>query len=190
MSMRRISILIALSAAMVAAEPVDDPQLVAALTLVPSLWAGAAAGLINRSQREAVNVMGAVWSDLATSLAGVDLRVEGEEHLWSHRPAVFIFNHQSALDAVLVELATQVVKDGEGIGKFITVDVSGAVSKKSARAIALYCDLVARAALDGMSAQLGAAGVDVGALEESPVEDALGAEAAVEEAEEKAAAEG
>ena len=36
----------------------------------------------------------------------------------------------------------------------------------AARAIALYCDLVARAALDGMSAQLGAAGVDMGAMEE------------------------
>ena len=31
----------------------------------------------------------------------------------------------------------------------------------AARAIALYCDLAARAALDGMSAQLGAAGVDL-----------------------------
>jgi small subunit ribosomal protein S2 len=36
----------------------------------------------------------------------------------------------------------------------------------AARAIALYCDLAARAALDGMAAQLGAAGVDVGAMEE------------------------
>lgn len=43
----------------------------------------------------------------------------------------------------------------------------------AARAIALYCDLVSRAALDGMSAQLGAAGVDIGALEEVPVEEAL-----------------
>ena len=42
----------------------------------------------------------------------------------------------------------------------------------AARAIALYCDLVARAALDGMSAQLGAAGVDLGALEEAPDEEA------------------
>ena len=41
----------------------------------------------------------------------------------------------------------------------------------AARAIALYCDLVARAALDGMSAQLGAAGVDLGALEDAPVEE-------------------
>jgi len=43
----------------------------------------------------------------------------------------------------------------------------------AARAIALYCDLVARAALDGMSAQLGAAGVDVGALAEGIEEEAL-----------------
>jgi len=43
----------------------------------------------------------------------------------------------------------------------------------AARAIALYCDLAARAALDGMSAQLGAAGVDLGALEQAPVEDAV-----------------
>ena len=42
----------------------------------------------------------------------------------------------------------------------------------AARAIQLYCDLIARAALDGMSAQLGAAGVDLGALEEAPVEEA------------------
>jgi len=35
----------------------------------------------------------------------------------------------------------------------------------AARAIQLYCDLAARAALDGMSAQLGAAGVDLGAME-------------------------
>ncbi|QYX55352.1 30S ribosomal protein S2 [Roseovarius sp. SCSIO 43702] len=43
----------------------------------------------------------------------------------------------------------------------------------AARAISLYCDLVSRAALDGMSAQMGAAGVDVGALAEAPGEEAL-----------------
>jgi small subunit ribosomal protein S2 len=46
----------------------------------------------------------------------------------------------------------------------------------AARAIALYCDLISRAALDGMSAQLGAAGVDLGALEDAPVEEALAEE--------------
>jgi small subunit ribosomal protein S2 len=43
----------------------------------------------------------------------------------------------------------------------------------AARAIQLYCDLVSRAALEGMSAQMGAAGVDLGALEDAPVEEAL-----------------
>ena len=52
----------------------------------------------------------------------------------------------------------------------------------AARAISLYCDLVSRAALDGMSAQLGAAGVDLGELEEAPVEEALAEEPAAEEA--------
>ena len=41
----------------------------------------------------------------------------------------------------------------------------------AARAISLYCDLASRAALDGMTAQLGAAGVDMGELEEAPVEE-------------------
>ncbi len=41
----------------------------------------------------------------------------------------------------------------------------------AARAIALYTDLASRAALDGMTAQMGAAGVDLGALEEAPAED-------------------
>ncbi|MCX7889163.1 MAG: 30S ribosomal protein S2 [Rhodobacteraceae bacterium] len=43
----------------------------------------------------------------------------------------------------------------------------------AARAIALYCDLVARAALDGMSAHMGAAGIDIGAAEDVPAEEAV-----------------
>ncbi|MBW4983465.1 30S ribosomal protein S2 [Mameliella sp. CS4] len=41
----------------------------------------------------------------------------------------------------------------------------------AARAIALYCDLVSRAALDGMTGQMEAAGIDLGALEEAPTEE-------------------
>ncbi|ASP22035.1 30S ribosomal protein S2 [Antarctobacter heliothermus] len=43
----------------------------------------------------------------------------------------------------------------------------------AARAIALYCDLVSRAALDGMTGQMEAAGIDLGALEDAPVEETL-----------------
>ncbi|MFP7570589.1 30S ribosomal protein S2 [Marivita sp. S2033] len=52
----------------------------------------------------------------------------------------------------------------------------------AARAISLYCDLVARAALDGMTAQMGAAGVDLGALEDAPVEETVAADAPTEAA--------
>ena len=84
-------------------------------TLAPSVGFGLAAGLLNRSKREALNVMSAVWGDLAASLAGIDLRVEGEEHLWSHRPAVFIFNHQSGLDLIL--LLKLLRRDFTGVAK-------------------------------------------------------------------------
>ncbi|MDH2326189.1 30S ribosomal protein S2 [Cereibacter sp. SYSU M97828] len=43
----------------------------------------------------------------------------------------------------------------------------------AARAISLYCDLVSRAALDGMTAQMGAAGIDLGELEAAPEEEAV-----------------
>lgn len=71
----------------------------------------------------------------------------------------------------------------------------------AARAIALYCDLASRAALEGMSAQLGAAGVDLGELEQMGEElleeeaaaaeaEILAAEAAAAEASENPSAEG
>jgi small subunit ribosomal protein S2 len=51
----------------------------------------------------------------------------------------------------------------------------------ASRAIALYCDLVSRAALDGMSGMMEAAGVDLGALEDAG-EELLGEDAPAEEA--------
>ena len=49
------------------------------------------------------------------------------------------------------------------------------------RAIQLYCDLVSGAVLDGIQAELAAAGVDVGAAEETPVEAVVTEEVAVSE---------
>jgi len=43
----------------------------------------------------------------------------------------------------------------------------------AARAISLYCDLVSRAALDGMTAQMGAAGIDLGEVEEGVAEQEM-----------------
>ena len=44
---------------------------------------------------------------------------------------------RAAAEAVLEDLATQVVKDGEGASKFITIDVTGAASTRAARRIGL-----------------------------------------------------
>ena len=46
----------------------------------------------------------------------------------------------------------------------------------AARAISLYCDLIAKAAIDGIARQQGSAGVDLGAAEEAPVEEVLAAD--------------
>lgn len=71
-------------------------------SLVPSALSGLAAGLLNGSRRQAVNMLTTVFGELGTAAAGIDLRIEGEEHLWSRRPAVFVFNHQSGIDLLLV----------------------------------------------------------------------------------------
>ena len=84
-------------------------------SVIPAAAAGLGVGLLNRSRRDAVNLAGALWGDLTTALSGIDLRIEGEEHLWSKRPAVFIFNHQSGLDAPL--MLKLVRRDATGIGK-------------------------------------------------------------------------
>ena len=57
----------------------------------------------------------------------------------------------------------------------ITYPVPG--NDDAGRALNLYCDLIARAALDGISRAQGGAGIDIGAMEEAPVEPVL-AEAA------------
>jgi len=54
----------------------------------------------------------------------------------------------------------------------------------AARAIALYCDLISRAALDGMTAQMRTAGVDIGEFEDAVAEDSLTEEAPAAEASE------
>ena len=69
--------------------------------LATGLVTGAAFGLLNRSRQRAVDTMSALSSELSLGLAGIQVEVQGEEHLWSHRPAVFIFNHQSQLDLPL-----------------------------------------------------------------------------------------
>ncbi|MEO0400209.1 MAG: 30S ribosomal protein S2 [Pseudomonadota bacterium] len=67
------------------------------------------------------------------------------------------------------------------------VDIVIPGNDDASRAIALYCNLVADAVIDGISASQAALGVDIGAFEDAPVEPAL--EAAADAAVETTAAE-
>ena len=69
---------------------------------MPSFLLGLPAAALDGSWRRAVNIATATWGELGAALAGVDVRVVGEEHLWSQRPAVFTFSHQSGIDMLLI----------------------------------------------------------------------------------------
>lgn len=84
-------------------------------SLIPSFAAGLPAWLLNRSKRELANVAISTWGEFGSAVAGLDVSVEGEEHLWSHRPAVFIFNHQSATDALIISRLLR--RDFTGVAK-------------------------------------------------------------------------
>ncbi|CAG0954477.1 Phosphoserine phosphatase SerB1 [Myxococcaceae bacterium] len=84
-------------------------------SVLPSFASGIPVALMNGSRRDAVNVGMATWGEIGTALAGIELAVEGEEHLWAERPAVFIFNHQSGIDTLL--LCKLLRRDVVAIGK-------------------------------------------------------------------------
>ncbi len=88
--------------------------------LGPLSMLAAATGFMNNDVRAAVNFMTPAWMDLIHSLAGVELKVDGEENLWSHRPAVFIFNHKTNFDALIM-------------GKLLRTDFTGVAKKELER---------------------------------------------------------
>lgn len=85
------------------------------MSLVGSFVAGLPILALTGSKREALNFSVSVFADTASALIGLNLKVQGEQYLWSHRPAVFIFNHQSNVDLVVV--ARLLRRDITGVGK-------------------------------------------------------------------------
>lgn len=68
-----------------------------------AMGAGLGAGLLHRSRRTFLDVTLGVGSELSLALAGVRVDVvQGAANLWGPRPAVFIFNHTSKMDAFVV----------------------------------------------------------------------------------------
>jgi putative phosphoserine phosphatase/1-acylglycerol-3-phosphate O-acyltransferase len=69
--------------------------------LAPATAAGAVVGVVTRERRTGVDFMLMRWVDTLFALSGVKLRVQGREHAWAHRPAVFVFNHRNYFDVLM-----------------------------------------------------------------------------------------
>jgi putative phosphoserine phosphatase/1-acylglycerol-3-phosphate O-acyltransferase len=87
----------------------------ATASLVPSALAGLPIWALTGSQREARNFATSLFADVSSALIGLNLVIRGEENLWSQRPAVFVFNHQSKADVVII--ARLLRRDFAGVGK-------------------------------------------------------------------------
>jgi putative phosphoserine phosphatase/1-acylglycerol-3-phosphate O-acyltransferase len=69
---------------------------------------GLAYAVTTGKRRRAAEWVSAFSSDAILAMAGIELDVQGEGHLWAHRPSVFLFNHQSLADGyVLLSLLRQ-----------------------------------------------------------------------------------
>lgn len=84
-------------------------------TFVPAVLAGILRGGKNLSWEDGIDGMMAGIGDFGAQVAGIQLAVKGEQHLWSHRPAVFIFNHQSNADLLIA--AKLIRKQARGVAK-------------------------------------------------------------------------
>jgi putative phosphoserine phosphatase/1-acylglycerol-3-phosphate O-acyltransferase len=87
----------------------------ATVSLLPSFAAGLPIWALTGSKSEARNFATSIFADVSSALIGLNLVVRGEHHLWENRPAVFVFNHQSKVDVVI--MARLLRRDIAGVGK-------------------------------------------------------------------------
>ena len=76
-------------------------NLVGMSTLGPAAAGGFAVGVMSGRRRAGVDFFVERWLDALFTSTGVTIDVQGEEHLWSRRPAVFIFNHRNNMDVLM-----------------------------------------------------------------------------------------
>lgn len=97
-------------------KPVDYLRTIYATgSLIGSAVASLPIWALTGSQREAMNFSTGLFGDFATALTGCELEVHGEANLWNARPCIFVFNHQSKADVMI--LAKLIRKDMGGVGK-------------------------------------------------------------------------
>ncbi len=95
-------------------------------------------------KRRAVDLTTSLGSELALASAGIDIEVQGEENLWAKRPAIFIFNHQSKVDLLLMAylvrrgltgVAKKEVGKVPGIGAFMRMADVAFVDRGSSQGV-------------------------------------------------------
>tara|TARA_R110000824_G_scaffold45651_7_gene131887 strand:- start:1919 stop:3628 length:1710 start_codon:yes stop_codon:yes gene_type:complete len=97
-------------------KPVDYVRTIYATgSLIGSAIASLPIWALTGSKREAMNFSTGLFGDIATALTGCELEVNGEENLWTSRPCIFVFNHQSKADVMI--LAKLIRKDMGGVAK-------------------------------------------------------------------------
>lgn len=90
-------------------------------------------GMLSRLTKKSFNAI-TVDSDTSTS-DSVYLCATGKAGMLSDADDLGVF--EAALEALMIDLATQIVRDGEGASKFITLDITGARDDASAHRIGL-----------------------------------------------------
>ena len=84
-------------------------------SMLTSFIAGIPIYALTGSVNKTRNFSTSLFADTACALTGIELDVTGEENAWAHRPCVFVFNHQSQADVII--LPTLLRRDLAGVGK-------------------------------------------------------------------------
>ena len=90
-------------------------SLAATGSLVGSFMMGLPLYALSGSRRDSLNFSISLFAETASALIGLDLDVRGRENLWKQRPAIFMFNHQSNADMLI--MASLIRRDIVGVGK-------------------------------------------------------------------------
>ncbi|MEH6700831.1 HAD-IB family hydrolase [Parasphingorhabdus sp.] len=143
-------------------KPVDYVRTIYATgSLIGSAIASLPIWALTGSQREAMNFSTGLFGDLATALTGCELEVTGEENLWTSRPCIFVFNHQSKADVMILAklirkdmggVAKKEVRDTPVIGKLMELAGTVFIDRANARsAIKAMAPLIDAIKIDGKS---------------------------------------
>ena len=71
-------------------------------SMLTSALAGLPIFALTGSVQKSRNFSVSLFADMATALAGIELDVTGEANVWTSRPCVFVFNHQSQADTIII----------------------------------------------------------------------------------------